>query len=189
MRLRRSSRHEEAGVKCTILRNQDTGRHGRACPGHPRGSAHRTSASGQHRTRKFLTTSSCTSRADVRLPCGGATWMAGTSPAMYDKSSPPSRSTRPNICFLKIASHDTVLFAMTSLINSPARGQGGSLRPPHLPQRSWSSRPSGRKEKMPRGGSAQAFEKARIRHGNPRKSKPFPLIFLARARQDFARFD
>jgi hypothetical protein len=37
---------------------------------------------------------------------------------MYDKSSPPSRSTRPNICFLKIASRDTVLFAMTSLINS-----------------------------------------------------------------------
>jgi hypothetical protein len=45
----------------------------------------------------------------------------------------------------------------------------------------------GEKEKMP-GGSAQAPEKARFRHGNPRKSKPFPLIVLARAWLDFARF-
>src|SRR5271163_3810333 len=47
--------------------------------------------------------------------------------------------------------------------------------------------PWGRKEKIP-GGSAQAFEKARFRHGNPRKSKAFPLIVLAPAWLDFARF-
>jgi hypothetical protein len=34
------------------------------------------------------------------------------------------------------------------------------------------------KEKSP-GGSAQPLEKAQNGQGNPRKSKPFPLIFFA----------
>jgi len=37
-------------------------------------------------------------------------------------------------------------------------------------------------------GSAQALEKAHFRQENPRKSKPFPLIFFGRAWLDFARF-
>jgi hypothetical protein len=46
---------------------------------------------------------------------------------------------------------------------------------------------TGEKEKMA-WGSAQPLEKAHFRQENPRKSKPFPLIFLARAWLDFAGF-
>jgi hypothetical protein len=43
------------------------------------------------------------------------------------------------------------------------------------------------KEKWPRG-SAQPLENARFGQDNPKKSKPFPLIFFARAWLDFAGF-
>jgi hypothetical protein len=48
-------------------------------------------------------------------------------------------------------------------------------------------RETGRIKKQPRG-SAQPLEKAQKRQENPRKSKPFPLIFLVRAWLDFAEF-
>jgi len=43
------------------------------------------------------------------------------------------------------------------------------------------------RKKWPRG-SAQPLENARFGQGNPRKSKPFPLIVFARAWLDFAGF-
>jgi hypothetical protein len=46
---------------------------------------------------------------------------------------------------------------------------------------------TGEKEKMA-WGSAQALENAHYRQENPRKSKPFPLIFFGRAWLDFAGF-
>jgi len=122
--------------------------------------------------------------------------MAGTSPAMttkvrgltgQDAEQQPRRQKR-NICFRKIESCGTVLFALTSLINSRREDKAEASVRRVFHNGIGHRGPRGRKEKMP-GGSAQALEKVRFRHGNPRKSKPFPLIFLAPAWQDFARFD
>jgi hypothetical protein len=44
-----------------------------------------------------------------------------------------------------------------------------------------------KRKKCP-GGSAQPAEKARFGQGNPRQSKPFPLIFFAPAWLRFAGF-
>jgi hypothetical protein len=49
-------------------------------------------------------------------------------------------------------------------------------------------RRAGAAKKKGPGGSVQAFEKARFGQGNPRKSKPFPLIVFASPWFDFAGF-
>jgi hypothetical protein len=43
-------------------------------------------------------------------------------PGHDDKGSPPSRSTKPNICLLKIERRATVPLAMTNPIDSKAQG-------------------------------------------------------------------
>jgi hypothetical protein len=46
----------------------------------------------------------------------------------------------------------------------------------------------GRKKKKSAWGVSEPFEKARFGRDNPRKSKPFPLIFFAPAWLGFAGF-
>jgi hypothetical protein len=80
---------------------------------------------------------------------------------------------------------------MTNMIDSVSvRTAAVASGPPRIPQDNGVTdrRPRGQKKKKEPGGSAQALEKAHSRQENPRKSKPFPLMVLARAWLDFARF-
>jgi hypothetical protein len=68
-----------------------------------------------------------------------------------------------------------------NLANRRRRGENDLIEMGLLDRRDWTQRQikGGKRKKAP-GGSAEVLEKARFGQGNPRKSKPFPLIFLAR---------
>jgi hypothetical protein len=94
-------------------------------------------------------------------------------------------------CFRKIEAHAKVRPAMTPPIDSARATRrrtppGGRALIVHHYLALYARDPGQKKKGL--GGSAQPTEKAQFRQENPRKSKLFPLIGLARPWPGFAGF-